>query len=195
MNRKELSQQYWNYYLMLENRFLISADYVELECDNFDTFSNEYALLLQSIGSELDTFFKIFCGFNPTDRKSINDYANEILQTSPEIVNYIIKLISYDIEIQPYKLWNTAQPAKSLSWWEAFTDLKHNRYNNRKKATLEHVINCLGALFLVEMMHLKRITSGTSEFDVFDYPSKLFQIQNWTSKAISMGNGLIAVTE
>ena len=47
---------------MLENRFLISADYVELECDNFDTFSNEYALLLQSIGSELDTFLRYSVG-------------------------------------------------------------------------------------------------------------------------------------
>ena len=43
MNRKELSQNHWKYYLMLEKRFE----------DNFDVFSNGYALLIQAIGAEL----------------------------------------------------------------------------------------------------------------------------------------------
>lgn len=64
MNRKELSQNHWKYYLMLEKRFVESIEFVELHEDNFDAFSNGYALLIQAIGAELDTVFKEFCGFN-----------------------------------------------------------------------------------------------------------------------------------
>ena len=50
MNRKELSQNHWKYYLMLEKRFVESIEFVELHEDNFDAFSNGYALLIQAIG-------------------------------------------------------------------------------------------------------------------------------------------------
>ena len=78
MNRKELSQNHWKYYLMLEKRFVESIEFVELHEDNFDAFSNGYALLIQAIGAELDTVFKEFCGFNTTDRKTVADYAQYI---------------------------------------------------------------------------------------------------------------------
>ena len=54
MNRKELSQNHWKYYLMLEKRFVESIEFVELHEDNFDAFSNGYALLIQAIGAELE---------------------------------------------------------------------------------------------------------------------------------------------
>ena len=47
VNRKELSQNHWKYYLMLEKRFVESIEFVELHEDNFDAFSNGYASLIQ----------------------------------------------------------------------------------------------------------------------------------------------------
>lgn len=91
MNRKELSQNHWKYYLMLEKRFVESIEFVELHEDNFDAFSNGYALLIQAIGAELDTVFKEFCGFNTTDRKTVADYAQYILTNTPDIKNQKIK--------------------------------------------------------------------------------------------------------
>ncbi len=40
---------------MLEKRFVESIESGELHEDNFDAFSNGYALLIQAIGAELDT--------------------------------------------------------------------------------------------------------------------------------------------
>lgn len=82
---------------MLEKRFIESMEYVELHQDNYNTFSNGYALLLQAIGAELDTVFKEFCGFNTSDRKTIADYAQYILTNKPDIINQknIIARIRY----------------------------------------------------------------------------------------------------
>lgn len=87
---------------MLEKRFMESIEYVELHKDNFDAFSNGYALLIQAIGAELDTVFKEFCGFNTDGRKNINDYAQHILKVNMNIKNNKIIVKDYDIEIQPF---------------------------------------------------------------------------------------------
>ena len=59
--------------------------------------------------------------------------------------------------------WDITQPAQSLQWWGAFTDVKHNRYEQLKQAKQENVLNILGALYLIEMLYLKKITDGTDE--------------------------------
>lgn len=186
MNRKELSQNHWKYYLMLEKRFMESMEYVELHKDNFNAFSNGYALLIQAIGAELDTVFKEFCGFNTNDRKCISDYAQKILEDNPNIKNNKVTVKEYDIEIQPFANWDASLAAQSLSWWKAFTDIKHNRYDKIKQANQENVLNILGALCLIEMLFLKKITDGTKELNVFDESSKLFLFKDWPTKAIPL---------
>ena len=69
MNRKELSQNHWKYYLMLEKRFVESIEFVELHEDNFDAFSNGYALLIQAIGAELQSW----------DTVKINKFASRAI--------------------------------------------------------------------------------------------------------------------
>ena len=194
MNRKELSQNHWKYYLMLEKRFVESIEFVELHEDNFDAFSNGYALLIQAIGAELDTVFKELCGLNTTDRKTIADYAQHILTNIPDIKNQKISVQEYDIEIQPFMNWDINQPGQSLQWWGAFTDVKHNRYEQLKQAKQKNVLNLLGALYLIEMLYLKKITADTDELDVFDESSNLFTLKNWTSKAIPLSE-VFAVLE
>lgn len=60
MNRGELTHWYWRYYLLLEKRFIETTDYVEVCEDNYRSFSNAYALLIQAIGAELDSVFKVY---------------------------------------------------------------------------------------------------------------------------------------
>ena len=163
--------------------------------ENFDAFSNGYALLIQAIGAELDTVFKEFCGFNTTDRKTVADYAQYILTNTPDIKNQKISVQEYDIEIQPFMNWDITQPAQSLQWWGAFTDVKHNRYEQLKQAKQENVLNILGALYLIEMLYLKKITDGTDEFDVFDESSNLFSLKNWTSKAVPLSQAFAVLSD
>ena len=166
MNRKELSQNHWKYYLMLEKRFVESIEFVELHEDNFDAF-----------------------------RKTVADYAQYILTNTPDIKNQKISVQEYDIEIQPFMNWDITQPAQSLQWWGAFTDVKHNRYEQLKQAKQENVLNILGALYLIEMLYLKKITDGTDEFDVFDESSNLFSLKNWTSKAVPLSQAFAVLSD
>ena len=57
-------KNYWRYYILLEKKFIGTLNYVELAEENFSTYSVEYARQLLAVGSELDTFFKIYCGFS-----------------------------------------------------------------------------------------------------------------------------------
>ena len=143
----------------------------------------------------MDTVFKEFCGHNTLDRKTIADYAQYILTNKPDIINQEIILQGYDIEIKPFQFWNISQPAQSLQWWTAFTDIKHNRYDQLKQAKQENVLNILGALYLIEMMYLKKITENTPEFDVFDESSMLFTLRNWTSKAVPLNQAFAVLTD
>ncbi len=193
LTRKELEQRYWRYYLMLEKRFKESIEYVELHKDNYNAFSNGYALMIQSIGAELDTVFKEFCGFNTEDRKTIENYAQYILEEDPAIINRIIVLQGYDMEIQPFKTWNIEHASQSLQWWFAFNKTKHNRFNKLKLANLENALNILGALYMIEMMYLKKITNDTQDVDIFDERSELFKIKGWETRTISMQD-IVAMT-
>ncbi len=197
MTRKEL-HEYWRYYLLLEKRFIETLDYTELIQTNFISFSNNYAMLMQAIGAEMDTMFKIYCGFNTRDCKTIADYVkcidDEEQNLKPQHAidhpfrKQEVQVVGYDITLQPFKDWDNSKPKQSLIWWEAFDCLKHNRYESRNKANQKNVLDMLSALFLLEMKMLKKITEGTSEWDVFDNDSDLFSLKSWSTKVIPLNN-------
>ena len=41
--------------------------------------------------------------------------------------------------------WDITQPAQSLQWWGAFTDVKHNRYEQLKQAKQGECTKYLGS--------------------------------------------------
>lgn len=184
MNRIEFMRSYWSYYLVLEGKFISTLNYVELSEDNYKTYSNEYAALIQSIGAELDSFFKVFCGLSKSTT-NIKDYATHIIPKYPDILAQEIHVNAYGISFIPFKDWDENQPGKSLAWWTAFTDIKHNRTANMGKASLENVMHILGALCLLEMKYLLLITNGTDEINVPDRESAIFILDKWPRNFIS----------
>lgn len=190
MTRKELSRNYWRYYRMLEDKFLATANYVEIDPVNFRSFSNEYSLLLQSIGAELDNFFKVYCGYTLTDRKNIVDYAGFVLSDFPTITLEKIKVLGTEIYVAPFAGWNTAMPAQSLYWWMAFDHIKHNRIGNFSEANQENVLNMLAALFLLEVKMFTKATkddpaNGLADVDIPSEDSKVFSLPLWNFRCIS----------
>ena len=190
MTREEFLSKYWRYYLMLEKKFIVSINYVELDKKNYSTFSIEYAHLLQAICGELDTFFKQYCDFDFDDsnKKGIKDYAKKILNDYPEITKKVIVVSNRDIEFIPFENWNQENAGESLKWWQEYNNVKHKRIQHMEEASLENVLYSLGALFLLEMKYLKNIADGTQDIDIPDEETSIFYLKDWVYRYGKMGD-------
>ena len=140
----------------------------------------------QSIGAELDNFFKVYCGFAAEDRKNMNDYCTFVLNDYSDIVNQKVLIPERDMEFQTYQGWNTANPAQSLTFWNGFCKIKHSRYANIQMANQKNVLYALSALYLLEMKYLSKIATS-NEPDVPNKKSELFELDNWTYHFTPMG--------
>ena len=181
MDRATFMNKYWRYYLLLEKKFIDTLNYVELAEENFSTYSVEYAHQLLAVGSELDTFFKIYCGFDLNDRKKIVDYTRYIMSEYPEITTQCVGIYNTEITLTPYEKWIqwSNQSGNLLSWWDAYNLIKHNRQENITKASMGNVITSLAALNIIEMKYLQIITKENKEFNKPENSSCLFELTDW----------------
>ena len=191
MSTQEIKNNYWNYYLMLENKFLNTLNYVELSSKNFSTYSNEYAHLIQAIGAELDNCFKDYCGFASSDFKTITDYANIVIQKWPGITAQVVKYGSE--RIIPYDGWNCAKPKQSLFWWEAFDKIKHSRVANFEDASQKNTLYILAALYMLEMKWFKEQADKNNEIDILPEASRLFTLDNWETRYNSFSDFIVTI--
>lgn len=179
MTRDELLCNYWNYYLHLENKIIGTQNYVEWNEHNYETFSNEFASIIQVTGAELDNFFKAYCGIEGRNY-SITNYADFILNDFPEITEQKVRIRDKGMELQPFNGWDTAQASQSLEWWQGYNDIKHNRYINFQKANLKNSLNILGALYILEIKQLRKIhEENPAEMDIPDTESSVFTMTDW----------------
>ena len=181
MDRATFMNKYWRYYLLLEKKFIETLNYVELAKENFSTYSVEYAHQLLAVGSELDTFFKIYCGFNLNDRKNIGDYTRYIISDYPQITAQVVEIYNTEITLTPYEEWSqwNTHSGNLLSWWDAYNLIKHNRQENITKASMGNVVTALAALNIIEMKYLQIITKETKEFNKPENTSSLFELTDW----------------
>lgn len=144
---------YWNYYTLLEDKFLDTLNYVELSMANFNTYSNEYIRQMYAIGAEIDTIMKFLCGFNQTDYKTMKDYAKYIKRMYPEILT--TKLITKKgfnyIEMYPYRLEESPlNENANLFWWKAYDNIKHGRVSHKSEGSLKNTLYLLAGLYILE---------------------------------------------
>lgn len=183
---EEMSNNYWKYYLMLESRFIEATRYVELNSDNYRTYSIDFANQIISIGSELDVFFKVASNFRLSDRKNINHYYEKINSEYPNIKAQKVSILDKkDIILQPFKKWDKECPGQ-LEWWNSYNDIKHSRVLKFKEAKLENTINILAALFILEMYYFKTIfeedeAEKDEKCDVPEICSNLFELENFNT--------------
>ena len=200
MTTNELTQKHWNYYLMLEQKLLETRNYVEFCKKNFNTSSNEFCLLIISIGAELDNFLKTFCKIAVRAR---NDRANNMKKYSAYLSQHYSKIVTEEITVMntdpiitlfPFDSLNSS---KQLLWWDAYNAVKHNRYKSFKDAKLINAITILSALYLLEMKMFKEIYQHSrNKTHAVDCPlnqSKLFKLKKWNFNC-SPGSELVVVS-
>ena len=193
MTKEEFLSRVWGYYIMLENNFMETFNYVEPVAENNSTFSKEYGKLLLSIGSEIDVVCKELCKIienkiaEDVSRYNVVNYKN-VISVDGNFMNESCVYLINDEVLQPWLEWNSVD---SPSWWKNYNSLKHNRLNsdNYKLGNYSNVKDSLSALYIITRVLYKKL------FSLEPIPkSNLFQMKDWTVYN-RVGNGFYNVLE
>lgn len=155
MSRDDFLKVYWKQYQLLEREFIQTDDYVSIDKDNYDTFSNQYLKLLLTICSEIDSAAEELCSIH--EDKLPFGFKNKL----GALIDKYPNLREYRINTKyPYDIKNITPMVKfsdSISdWWQAYNDIKHRRMGtneagryNYKKANLKNVLYAMAALYIL----------------------------------------------
>lgn len=189
MNREEFLLKYWQYYLALEDDFIKTTRYVELNTNNYKTFSIEYTKQYQAICSEIDVLCKEICSINDDNTsEKFDQYTSTILKTYTDITTRTIDVgLNSRITLKPFKDWAINPKYKSPTWWTSYNWVKHKRNINFKQANLGNVLNSLAGLYMLEKYLLKDIcTIKLEDFDIPNKDSKIFDILEWETDSFPL---------
>lgn len=203
MSFDEALNLYWKYYISLENQFLETRKYVELDfVNNGRTYSMEYLKLYQAVCSEIDVTGKALAkeiskDFKPTKNTGINEWwfyvTSVIKQLEDRKCNFFGKHI-----IQPWKrfvvikndnanakkyvLRKDKPEGKTPTWWNDYNKVKHDRTGkfeknstNYAKANLRNLIYAFAALYSLEVELLSFINERDKGKIPSDLASNLFE--------------------
>lgn len=217
MTEREFKDLYWHQYLMIEEDFLSTRPYLEIESDNADAYSSYYRRLILEIGSEVDVCCKALCkSIGVSDAKSIGVYGRTICAQKVEfpLVKVEFKLGASQHTFNPWGSWSSSRASKKgesiydpPSWWTVYNKLKHQRADTleidgvkqecHKFASQKYLMQALAGLFQVEAYQYREII-GASTPDLMQTPmpgSKIFHLsgQGWNQVPHPVGSNPLFV--
>lgn len=155
----------WDEYKFLEEDFVKYLRYVPLTNEHKDVWSLYLGDLLIRIGSISDSFFR------RAIYSSVLDNATEIrryralddlkinMRVYRELYEPFYQLSSKKIyelrtfgQLNPFSSWSSND---SPYWWKNYNHVKHDRFKNKKEATLKSVLEALSGLFILNVLHLE----------------------------------------
>ena len=122
-------------------------EFIEPHTSNENVFSHRiYELLLRTC-TEVESCCKGILIANGHAANNMEDYKKieQATHLSGYTVRYSNWFPSY-YSIQPFASWTTGG---SLSWYKAYNDLKHNRWQNFTLANLKNLLNAISGLLCV----------------------------------------------
>lgn len=179
-------------YENIENEVKKVAEYILINDDQLDVYSTIIADLIYKIATEIesiskDLYIKEFnLNLNSKERSNLKfDYkCLEQLNKKFNICNKRIYFSKTYIALttesfQPlFGAEKTKKSENKSKWIESYHSLKHDRYKNIKNATIQNMINSLGALYILNIYY-----DGTTikPFESYFFiPSGISIIDNFT---------------
>ena|GEM_PF-1154149 len=143
-------RSFYNIYNSLNDLF----NYIEPTTNNLNAYGHKSRELLILACTEVEYLFLQFLKDNkyktkPKHSYSTNDYVK---------CRDILKLNDYSVELvlhpdlgyfSPFKNWVDTRPTKSLSWYDAYNSVKHDRGGNFRRAALKHLIESVAAIHIL----------------------------------------------
>lgn len=153
---------------------------VEPEVENFNSYGHRIRELLILLCTEIEACWAGVLKANDMETKAKGRFTtkNYIKVCDPlRLTEWKVRLTDYRIiAFQPFRFWNVLLPTVSLSWYEAYNKVKHDREMNFSRGTLENVLQAAAALHVMQvaqfgigvfdMMHGNRF----SIFEVIEGP-------------------------
>lgn len=173
----------------IQNSLDALFNYIEPSEINFLSFGHKIRELLILACTEVEYLLKkmlIENGYKEKHSYKTSDYikCKEILK-----LNYFeIKLNQYpqvDI-LKPFSDWDNSQPTTSLSWYDAYNAVKHNRGDNIAQANLKHLLNAVAAIhILLESQYGLKIFTKWESYTEDRSMFYTVQSPNWNLKEIT----------
>ncbi|MBQ3589758.1 MAG: hypothetical protein II980_04830 [Clostridia bacterium] len=145
---------YVNYFAILEKRLVETEKYVAFEKENLNTFSIEYASIINDCCGLINGFCFELCQLDNPNRTrfEMKDYKKWI-----EDVRGKAQLVYFDkFTLQPWEKLISNPINDKLSnplWWNEYNSLKHSGKPNFMKATLKNAISCMAGMFALLVMY------------------------------------------
>lgn len=146
---------YVNYFSFLEERLMDTQKYVAFEEENLNTFSIEFASIINDCCGVINGFLFELCQNKfPTKTKfNMSDYKDFLLEESYQISELIYcgKFI-----IQPWEklaIYKNNNKESTPLWWNDYNEIKHSGKPNFMKATLKTTISCMAGMFSLLTMN------------------------------------------
>lgn len=151
---------HWDYLLAIEKDLEALTRYIEFCEQNYPVYSMELAHLLFAASSEVDVIAKLLCKLvdKKSTAKNICQYMTVLNQHIPQISGIKISVPRYGLSFSPWEPWANN---KSPKWWHSYNEVKHERNLHFHKATLENVLNSMGALLIMAFYYYMHLLSNT----------------------------------
>ncbi|OQV40445.1 hypothetical protein BZ160_14260 [Pantoea vagans] len=126
---------------------------VEPEQGNFSAYGNRIRELLIIACTEVEYLWKALLKANGVTAQSRNYTTTDYIWCLP-----LLKLNDYEVSLpfypglgnfKPFMSWNKTSPTQSLSWYNAYNSVKHDRGSTKNLATLEELINSIAAIHIL----------------------------------------------
>ena len=148
----------WSSYTSVEDDFIDYLNYVPWTHAHKEVWSPELAKLLLNIGSLIGSIFKNYLNSPTLDlvedidkiRRKRNPSINDFQKGYEKVYSFSnrdVYLLSPEEKFIPWSSWQKQDMPPP--WWTAYNKVKHDRFRNRTKATLENTLNALSGLFLM----------------------------------------------
>jgi hypothetical protein len=136
-------------YKIIENDLKKILEFIEPSDSNTNTYSHRLYELLLRCATEFETNCKQILAANGYTKKKldITDYFK--INQATHLSDYEVKLCTWypaPKVLKPFAEWKKDH---SLSWYEDYNDVKHNRSQNFCKAKLSTVLNAAAALISI----------------------------------------------
>lgn len=140
-------------------------EYVEPHTDNENVFSHRiYELFLRTC-TEVESCCKGILIANGHAAKNMDDYKK--VEQATHLSGYTVQYSNWlptSYATQPFAKWATNE---SLPWYKAYNDLKHNRSQNFKLASLKNLLDAISGLLCIIHAQVGDVVQQVFESNIY----------------------------